>query len=86
MSIRFDKDFQKQFKKLPSKLQAKTKDRISLFIENPDNPVLRKHELKGKYRDYFSINVTGDLRALYYVENGEFIVFAMIGTHSQLYG
>jgi len=86
VKIRYDRDFQKQFKKLSPQLKTQTRKRIALFIENPEHPTLRLHRLKGQYSDYFSINITGDVRALYYEESGEYVVFVMIGTHSQLYG
>lgn len=86
MKIRFDKNFEKQFKKLTPKLKLQTRNRINIFIINPNDSKLRLHQLKGVYSDYFSINITGDVRALYYEEEGEYTVFAMIGTHSQLYG
>ena len=60
--------------------------RLGLFLQDATNPILRNHELKGKYKDYKSINVTGDVRALYKKNGDEIVIFAMIGTHSQLYG
>jgi len=86
VTIRFDKEFQKQYDRLSLKLQNKTDTRLGLFLENPNNPILRLQQLRGKYSGYFSINITGDIRALYYEEEGDFVVFAMVGTHSQLYG
>jgi mRNA-degrading endonuclease YafQ of YafQ-DinJ toxin-antitoxin module len=38
-----------------------------------------------KYLGYRSINITGDVRALYTVKEGALILFVFIGTHSQLY-
>jgi addiction module RelE/StbE family toxin len=85
MIVRFTKKFEKQLLKQPVKIQKQLYSRIDLFIENQDNLLLKKHALKGKYLGLYSINVSGDVRALYY-ENGEDMVFfAFIGTHSQLY-
>ena len=86
MTIRFTATFAKQHKKLSQKLQAKFDERIFMFQTNPYDPLLRNHALNGKYVGYHSINITGDLRALYYKEGNEIIIFGFIGTHSQLYG
>ena len=49
-------------------------------------PELRIHPLKGNYGGYWSMNVNGDIRALYKMQGDAIIIFALIGTHSQLYG
>ncbi len=64
---------------------AKLLERISCFGDNPLHPTLRNHALRGKYKAYRSIDITGDIRALY-VQNGNDVVFDVVGTHSQLYG
>lgn len=47
---------------------------------------LRIHPLKGSYAGYWSMNISGDFRALYLLRGNEIIIFALIGTHSELYG
>ncbi len=86
MTIRYLPKFKKQYQKLPTKLQERFDERLKLFIDNPMSPELRVHPLKGKYKGYWSMNVSGDLRALYINQGEEVILFALIGTHSQLYG
>ncbi len=68
------------------KLQNQFDERLQLFVEDPTNPMLRTHPLKGTYSGYWSINISGDLRAIYLKRGEELIIFALIGTHSQLYG
>ncbi len=85
MKITFSNDFIKQTEKLAPKLKVRLYDQITLFNNNPLNPKLRNHALKGKYSDFRSINITGDYRALYLQREDE-VVFVKIGTHSQLYG
>lgn len=50
------------------------------------DPRLRVHPLKGNYAGYWSMNISGDFRALFLEQGDEVIIFALIGTHSQLYG
>lgn len=86
MRFRYLPTFKKQFKKLPPKLQDQFEQRVRLFVEDPASDILRIHPLKGKYKGYWSMNVSGNLRALFIRRGDEVIVFALIGTHSQLYG
>jgi len=86
MEIRYSPKFIKKYQKLPPKFRAQFDSRFLLFVSDPTAPVLRLHPLKGKYRGYWSISVSGDLRAIYLERGEEIIIFAFIGTHSQLYG
>ncbi|MDZ7744514.1 MAG: type II toxin-antitoxin system mRNA interferase toxin, RelE/StbE family [Candidatus Saccharibacteria bacterium] len=83
--IRYSKKFKKQYKKLPFKIQQRTKERIRLLYEDPFNPILKHHILSGNLRGVHSINITADYRALYIEINNKKIMFDMIGAHSQLY-
>jgi YafQ family addiction module toxin component len=85
MNISYSKNFMTQAKKLSPKVRQKLLERIEMFAENPLHPMLRNHQLKGKWKEYRSIDVTGDVRALYLQRENE-VIFDTIGTHSQLYG
>lgn len=86
--IDFSKKFDKQFKKSPLEIKIAFKKRIKIFIQNPLDPQLRNHPLRGILQSYKSINITGDWRALYseFKEKEEIvIIFEMLGKHSKLY-
>lgn len=85
MTIYFHKNFEKSYKKLKGADRKKIKDRLGVFINDPFDSQLNNHPLKGKYEDYRSINISGDLRAIYKYINDDECVFAEIGTHSELY-
>ena len=85
MQLRYLRKFKKQYQKLPKKMQAAFDERLRLFLSNPTDPRLRLHPLKGTFAGYWSINITGDLRALFYREGQDIVIFALIGTHSELY-
>jgi len=85
MNVSYSKLFIKQAKKLTPELRAKLLERTAVFGENPLHPTLRNHALRGKFKDYRSINITGDVRAIYLQRENE-AVFDAVGTHSQLYG
>ena len=84
MEVQLHKQFVKQFKKLPVKVQDKFYQRLSLYLEDASSPILNTHKLRGDGEPLISINVTGDYRALFTLE-GTLIVFHRIGTHSKLY-
>ena len=84
MYIDFHKNFKKSYDKLPTKLKSKFDERLELFIENPVAVELNNHSLHGKYAGCRSINITGDLRAIYHVRSAG-IRFVYIDTHSNLY-
>lgn len=85
MTIKLHKNFIRQFDKLSAKNQKKVKERLKVFLKNPYDKRLNNHPLKGKYLNYRSINITGDLRAVYkYIDENE-CIFVVLGTHSQLY-
>ena len=86
MTIQYMPKFKKQYKKLPVKFQNQFDERVKLFVVDSTNPKLRVHPLKGKFAGHWSMDVTGDIRALYLKRGEELIIFALIGTHSQLYG
>jgi len=86
MIIQYLPKFKKQYKKLPKNFQEQFDERLQLFLIDPINPKLRVHPLMGKYAGYWSMNVNGDIRALYIIRDEILIIFALIGSHSELYG
>lgn len=84
MEIIFHKKFYKYYNKRSIKEQRKFDESLVLFTNDSFNPVLNNHALDGQYKDYYSINITGDLRALYKVKD-EYVVFWILDTHSNLY-
>lgn len=85
MKIKFHKNFEKKYKILPKKLKEKVKERNINFVNNPFDPVLNNHALKGKYFGYRSINITGDVRIIYKFLEKEAVLFIDVDSHSNLY-
>lgn len=86
MVIRYLPKFKKQYQKLNPVFQQQFDDRLRLFLEDRTDPRLRVHPLKGSRAGYWSMNISGDLRALYFMDGEVTVIFALIGTHSELYG
>lgn len=87
MKVFFHKYFQKRYRKSSSKIQDKFDSQLEIFYKNIHDERLNKHELHGKYSEHRSINVTGDIRAVYRKVNAttEDVIFVDIGTHGELY-
>lgn len=85
MKVRFHKQFKKQYKKLPDKVKASFDNRLVLYIGDQSHPLLHVHPLKGEMIPLWSLNVTGNYRALFTVA-GKTTTFHYIGTHSELSG
>lgn len=85
MSIRFHRNFEKQYRKLGNKEKKKFKQNIDIFLKDEFNPILNNHPLKGKYMGYRSFNATGDVRAIYRQEIKSRVIFIAINKHSNLY-
>ena len=70
MNIQTTKNFDRQYSKLNIKVKNRFKNRLELFRIDPFEATLRNHALKGKYLGYRSIDIGGDIRALYTVKGG----------------
>ena len=79
------KRFVKQFRKLPENVQRAFQTRRDIFLEDEHSSTLHVHSLQGKYLGYKSFNVTADIRVVYKELNENTILFAEIGSHSELY-
>ena len=86
IKIEYSKRFTKQFARLNPKIRAQFKQRQRLWVSDPYNPQLHFHMLSGEYAGLYSINITGDIRALYEKIDDSYVIFGFIGTHSELYG
>ena len=85
MNIIFHKNFEKKFIKLSSRIQESFRKRRDLFLENPLHPQLNNHPLTGDRKGQWSINVTGDWRAIYIFKGEDTAVFIDIDTHGNFY-
>jgi len=85
MNVVFHRRFEKMASKLTLKVKQKMVDRITLFSEDPLNSTLRNHALRTPYKGSYSIDITGDYRAVYQLIDDQTALFTHIGTHSQLY-
>lgn len=85
MNVFLHRNFRKAARRLTNKQKDILAERLALFADNPYHPLLNNHRLNGIWRRYRSINIAGDLRAVYAEVDQETAQFVELGTHSQLY-
>lgn len=81
----FHRTFKKRYKKIPLDIRRQFDERFRLFAKEPFYPILNNHALTGDRIGQWSINVTGDWRALYFFRDRNTIVFIDIDTYGNLY-
>ena len=89
----WDNSFKRAFKRLIRKNpQLKTKIFVvlELLVENPYNPILKAHKLKGKLEGLWACWVEYDCRIVYTFKSNdnsqeESILLIDIGTHDEVY-
>lgn len=76
--------FRRQWKRLPLQVRDEAASRLETLQVHEFDALLNNHKLSGKYAEYRSINVTGDICIAYKrVPDGFYL--AAIGTHGELY-
>ena len=85
MQIVFHRDFLKRYKKFPQQEKQQIEKKLHMFMKNPFHESLNNHRLKGVLGRYRSINISGDVRAIYEQIDEDTAFFITLGTHSELY-
>lgn len=87
MNIKYIGKFQKHFDlriKPHTNLVKKFRKRAGIFTKDFDDPILKNHQLKGEKSQLMAFSITGDIRVIYFVKDGD-AYFIDIGSHNQVY-
>ena len=84
--ILFHRSFKKKYRKLREGERRRCDSRLKIFENNSFHSILNNHSLSGEYEGSWSINIGGDLRAIYKYEIPDTIIFVDIDTHHNLFG
>ncbi len=85
MKIDFHRHFKKRYKKIPLKIRNQFDERLILFEKESFHPQLNNHPLTGDRIGQWSINITGNWRAIYVFGDKDTVIFIDIDTHPNLY-
>jgi len=83
--IVFDASFERDFEKYKNKLSVKKidqlKDRLLIFKDNPFDPKLKTHKLRGNLKNYWSFSISYSDRILFRFLDNETVFFVDVGNH-----
>ncbi|MEX0931068.1 MAG: type II toxin-antitoxin system mRNA interferase toxin, RelE/StbE family [Candidatus Paceibacterota bacterium] len=86
MQIETTRKFDKQFRKLPTKIQKEFAKRIDLFLTERNHALLHTHKLSGNLRGLWSFNVTADVRVVFDDSYEDVVILVAVASHIELYG
>jgi len=87
VEINYTKKFRKSYRQRIKKnknLIRKFNDRLQIFLQDSDNPLLKDHKLAGAKKHLRAFSITGDIRVIYFLK-GNIVNLVDIGTHNQVY-
>ncbi len=84
----YSNNFKKSYRKVILK-NRKFKDSFdkkwNIFINNPEYPSLKNHDLKGNLKGLKSISIKYNMRLIYKEVSKDIIIVYDIGTHDEVY-
>lgn len=81
MSIYYSPQFEREYKKLPAKIQDLAEAKEALFIKDPFDPRIKTHKLAGNLKGFWSFSVSYSHRIIFeFLDNGD-VRFHDIGPH-----
>ena len=82
ITVVYTPSFVREFNKLPKALQEEIKERIAIFEQDPRNPMLKTHKLRGKLRKYWSFSVNYRCRIVFEHDSKTRIALLSVGGHN----
>lgn len=79
--VKYSPSFFKSLKKFPKSQLKFLEKQEKIFIENPFDPRLKTHKLKGALKDSYSFSVSYHWRIVFHFEDKNGVIFDTIGTH-----
>lgn len=81
MTIHVSRQFEKQFKKLPTPIQTLGLIKENIFREDPYHPILRTHKLQGKEKEAWAFWINYSYRIKFIFLAPDKVLFFEVGTH-----
>jgi len=78
----FERKFEAYKKKLSENKLEKLKERLIIFKNNPFDPRLKTHKLKGRLKNYWVFSISYSDRLMFRFLNKDKVFFIDIGDHS----
>jgi len=81
MRIFYRPRFEREFKKLPKKIQDLAEEKVEIFRKNPFDPCLDTHKLHGLLKTFWAFSVDYKNRIIFDFCDKNTIRFYSIGDH-----
>ena len=82
MEIIYGSKFAREYKRLPDNIKDIAEEQETLFRENPFNPKLKTHKLKGKLSGFLSFSIGHKYRIIFeFSKDKNTIYFHSAGNH-----
>lgn len=78
--LKYSPLFLKALKKFPQTQLKFLSQKEKIFLQDPFDPRLKTHKLKGKLSEFYSFSISYHWRIVFHFEK-DAVVFDMIGTH-----
>lgn len=79
--ISYSPTFQKLYRKLPNNIQLLAEQRELIFTQNPFDPRLHTHKLRGEHAGFWSFSINYHYRIIFEFVTAQQIYFHTTGTH-----
>jgi len=81
MEIIYSSKFAREYKKLPIKIKMKAEEHEKIFRQNPHDPKLNAHKLRGRLNEFWSFSISNKYRIIFEFGNKDTIYFHSVGNH-----
>lgn len=82
MEIIYSSKFAREYKKLPAKIKDIAEQLEKIFRQNPFDPKLKTHKLKGRLSGFLSFSVGFKYRIVFeFTKNKKTVYFHSVGDH-----
>lgn len=81
MKIIYSSKFEKEYRKLPTKVKRKAEFLEDIFRKNPHDTRLKTHKLKGVLSDFYAFSIDFQYRIIFEFKESGTIWFHSVGTH-----
>jgi len=82
MQIFYSGKFAYEYKRLPLRIKRIAEKKEQIFRENPFEPRLKTHKLKGNLKGFLSFSINQKYRIIFEFVNSNMVWFHSVGEHS----
>ena len=73
--------FEKHYKKLPSRIKDKSKEKEKIFRGDPFHPILKTHKLSGRDKECWAFWINYSYRIKFIFSGEDEVLFLDVGQH-----